>query len=119
MVLGHGFGADQRIWRRLVPRLSRDHRIVLYDYVGVGASDRSAYDPKRYVRLDGYADDLIEILTALELRDAVFVGHSASAMIGVLAAIRAPERFSRLVLLAGSARYLNIRPTSAASTPSR
>jgi sigma-B regulation protein RsbQ len=110
LVFGQGFGADQRIWRRLVPRLSRDHRIVLFDYVGVGASDRSAYDPQRYLRLDGYAEDLLEILTALELSDAVFVGHSASAMIGILAAIRAPERFSRLALLAGSARYLDDPP---------
>ena len=110
IVFGHGLGADQRIWRRLAPRFSVDHRVVLYDYVGVGASDRSAYDPRRYERLDGYADDLIEILAALDLHGAVFVGHSASAMIGILAAIRAPERFSRLVMLAGSARYLDDPP---------
>ena len=110
IVLGHGLGADQRIWRRLAPRFEADHRVVLYDHVGVGASDRSAYDPERYVRLDGYVGDLIEILAALELSDVVFVGHSASAMIGILAALRAPERFSQLVLLAGSARYLDDPP---------
>jgi len=110
IVFGHGLGADQRIWRLLAPRFAADYRLVVYDYVGVGASERSAYDPGRYAELDGYADDLLDIIAALGLSDVVFVGHSVSAMIGIRAAIRAPEHFSRLVLLAASARYLDDPP---------
>jgi sigma-B regulation protein RsbQ len=110
MLFAHGFGCDQRMWRFVAPAFEADHRIVLFDYVGSGRSDMSAYRPERYATLDGYAQDLLDVCEALDVRDAVFVGHSVSAMVGVLAANRAPGRFAHLVLVGPSPRYLNDRP---------
>ena len=107
IVFAHGFGCDQNMWRFVAPAFEADHRVVLFDHVGAGGSDLSAYDPERYGTLAGYADDVVEIAHALELTDAVFVGHSVSAMIGVLAAARAPERFGKLVLVGPSPRYID------------
>ncbi|HTJ38788.1 MAG TPA: alpha/beta hydrolase [Dactylosporangium sp.] len=107
MVFSHGFGCDQNMWRFVAPRFAGDHRIVLFDHVGHGGSDLSAYDPRRYASLGGYAEDLLQILAELDLRDVVFVGHSVSAMIGMLAAIDEPGRFRRLVLVGPSPRYLD------------
>ena len=89
------------------PTFVDDHRVVLFDHVGAGGSDLSAYRPQRYADLRGYAEDVLEILRELDLRDVVFVGHSVSAMIGVLAAIAEPDRFSRLVLVGPSPRYVD------------
>jgi sigma-B regulation protein RsbQ len=110
MLFAHGFGCDQRMWRLVAPAFADDYRLVLFDYVGAGRSDLSAYDPARYATLDGYAQDVLDVVEALDLRDVVFVGHSVSAMVGVLAANRAPGRFSRLVLVGPSPRYLNDPP---------
>jgi sigma-B regulation protein RsbQ len=107
MMFAHGFGCDQNMWRFVAPGFEDRYRIVLFDYVGAGASDLGAYDPERYARLDGYAADVIEICEALDLTDVVFVGHSVSAMVGVLAAAAAPERFGSLVLIGPSPRYIN------------
>jgi len=107
IVFLHGFGCDQGMWRFVAPDFEVDHRVVLYDQVGSGSSDLSAYDPERYGSLRGYAADLVEICRELELTDAVFVGHSVSAMIGVLAAAAEPERFGRLVLVGPSPRYID------------
>jgi sigma-B regulation protein RsbQ len=107
MVFAHGFGCDQNMWRFVAPAFRDRYRTVLFDFVGAGASDLSAYDPGRYGQLDGYATDVLEIVHALDLRDVVFVGHSVSAMIGVLAVNREPDRFAALVLVAPSPRYLN------------
>ncbi|HEX6596558.1 MAG TPA: alpha/beta hydrolase [Acidimicrobiales bacterium] len=106
IVFAHGFGCDQNMWRFVVPSFADRYRIVLFDYVGAGASDLSAYDPDRYGRLDGYAQDVLDICEALDLRDAVFVGHSVSSMVGVLAAARAPGRIGALVLVGPSPRYI-------------
>ncbi len=111
MVFAHGFGCDQGMWRLVAPAFERDHRVVLFDYVGAGRSDRAAYDPTRYATLDGYAQDVLDVVDALDLTDVVFVGHSVSAMVGVLAANRAPERFAHLILVAPSPRYLNDPPS--------
>ena len=110
MLLAHGFGCDQNMWRFIVPAFSDDYRIVLFDYVGSGNSDLSAYDAERYSTLNGYAEDVLEICHALDLRDTVFVGHSVSSMIGVLAAKREPELFERLILIGPSPRYINDQP---------
>ncbi|WP_290633135.1 alpha/beta hydrolase [Aquisalimonas sp.] len=110
LMLAHGFGCDQTIWSRLVPWFEADHRIVLFDYVGSGRSDASAYDARRYSRIDGYAQDVVDICRALDLRDTLLVGHSISAMIGLRAAIRAPEYFSGLVMIGASPRYANDPP---------
>lgn len=107
IVFAHGFGCDQAMWRYVVPAFESRYRLVLFDHVGAGGSDLSAYDPQRYSSLDGYADDLLEICAALELRDAVFVGHSVSSMIGLLAAIREPDRFAKLVLVGPSPCYVD------------
>lgn len=107
MVLAHGFGCDQNLWRLVTPALARDHRVVLFDHVGAGGSDLSAWDPCRYASLHGYAQDVLDLCAGLDLHEVVFVGHSVSAMIGVLAANRVPERFAKLVLLTPSPRYLD------------
>ncbi|MEU6284294.1 alpha/beta hydrolase [Streptomyces sp. NPDC047028] len=107
VVLAHGFGCDQNMWRLTVPALAEDYRVVLFDYVGSGLSEPSAFSEARYSSLDGYARDVVEVCEALDLRDAVFVGHSVSAMIGVLAARMAPERLGALVMVAPSPRYLD------------
>jgi sigma-B regulation protein RsbQ len=107
MLFAHGFGYDQNMWRLVAPAFERTHRVVLFDHVGAGASDRSAYDRRRYSSLQGYADDVLEICRALGLSDVVFVGHSVSSMIGVLAAATEPERFRKLVLVGPSPRYVD------------
>jgi sigma-B regulation protein RsbQ len=107
MLFAHGFGCDQNMWRYITKEFESDFRIVLFDYVGSGSSDLSAYDPARYSTLDGYARDVIDVIHALDLRDVVFVGHSVSCMIGVLAANEEPERFEKLILIGPSPRYLN------------
>ncbi|MGW6786350.1 alpha/beta fold hydrolase [Streptomyces sp. NPDC054987] len=106
VVLAHGFGCDQNMWRLTVPALAADYRVVLCDYVGCGRSDLSAFSEDRYASLDGYAADVV-VCEALDLREAVFVGHSVSAMIGVLAAAAAPERIGALVMVAPSPRYID------------
>ena len=107
MVFAHGFGCDQAMWRYVVPAFEEDYRIVLFDYVGSGKSDWSAYDTRRYATLQGYARDILDVMEAFDLRDVVFVGHSVSAMIGMLAAIQAPERFDRMVMIGPSPCYVN------------
>lgn len=107
MVFAHGYGCDQNMWRFVAPAFSDTHRLVLFDHVGSGKSDLSAYDVDRYSSLDGYADDILEILHDHDLWDVVFVGHSVSAIMGVLAAIKEPERFAKLVLVGPSPRYID------------
>jgi sigma-B regulation protein RsbQ len=110
MIFAHGFGCDQNMWRLVAPAFAADYRVVLFDHVGAGSSDLSAYDRTKYQSLQGYADDLLEICAELDLQRAVFVGHSVSAMIGVLAAIQEPDRFERLVLIGPSPRYIDDEP---------
>ena len=107
MLFAHGFGCDQNMWRFVWPAFEDTHRIVLFDHVGAGGSDASAFDPRRYGTLEGYAQDVLEICAELDLRDAVFVGHSVAAMMGVLAAAEEPDRFASLVLVGPSPRYID------------
>jgi sigma-B regulation protein RsbQ len=107
MMFAHGFGCDQNMWRYITPAFAPTHQIVLFDHVGNGKSDLSAYDEKHYSSLDGYTDDVLEIVHEHDLRDVVFVGHSVSAMIGIMAAIREPERFAKLVLIGPSPCYID------------
>jgi sigma-B regulation protein RsbQ len=106
-MLAHGFGCDQNMWRLVVPALEGEFRLVLFDYVGAGRSDASAWREERYSDLGGYAQDVLEICRELDLGPVVFVGHSVSAMIGVLAVTREPERFAGLVLLTPSPCYID------------
>lgn len=110
MVFAHGFGCDQTLWRFLTPAFEADYRIVTFDYVGAGASERGAYDRERYASLDAYADDVLEICRTLELRDTILVAHSVSGTIAVLASIKDPALFSHLVLVTPSPRYLDDPP---------
>ena len=110
MLFAHGFGCDQNMWRFVAPEFEDDYRVVLFDYVGSGKSDLSAYDAKRYATLDGYAQDILDVVHALDLSDVILVGHSVSAMIAVLAANREPDRFERLILIGPSPRYVNDPP---------
>jgi sigma-B regulation protein RsbQ len=107
LVFAHGYGCDQNMWRFITPDFELDHQVVTFDHVGFGHSDLAAYDPAKYDSLHGYAEDVVDVLRDLELTDAVFVGHSVSAMIGVLAAARAPELFGAMVMVGPSARYVD------------
>ncbi|MCA1583168.1 MAG: alpha/beta hydrolase [Acidobacteria bacterium] len=107
MLFAHGFGCDQNMWRFVTPAFEDDYKIVLFDYVGAGKSDVRAYSAERYGTLDGYAQDVLDVCEALDLRDAIYIGHSVSCMTGVLAAIRKPDLFERLILIGPSPRYVN------------
>ena len=107
MLFAHGFGCDQNMWRFMAPAFEHDYRVVLFDHVGAGRSDASAYDREKYGTLDGYAIDVLEICEELGLDDVILVGHSVSAMIAVLAAKRQPARFEALVLVGPSPRYID------------
>jgi sigma-B regulation protein RsbQ len=110
LMFAHGFGCDQNMWRFVAPAFEDDFRVVLFDYVGSGKSDLRAYDPRRYSTLDGYARDVLDVCHALNLSDVIFVGHSVSSMVGVLASVKAPRLFSRLILVGPSPRYVNDPP---------
>lgn len=110
LMFAHGFGCDQNMWRFVTPAFEDDYRIVLFDYVGSGSSDLDAYEPDRYSRLDGYAQDILDIIAAADLHDVILVGHSVSSIIAVLAANREPDRIERLILVGPSPRYINDPP---------
>ncbi len=110
IVFAHGFGCSQEMWRFVAPEFEAEHLVVLFDQVGAGGSDARAYDRGKYDSLHGYAQDVIELLEVLDLTDVVFVGHSVSSMIGVLAANDAPDRIGALVLVGPSPRYVNAPP---------
>ena len=110
LVFSHGFGCDQSMWRFVAPAFADRYQIVLFDHVGAGKSDLSCYDPQRYGSLGGYADDLLQVCRALELKKPIFVGHSVSSTIGVLASNNAPHLFERLVLVGPSPCYIDDPP---------
>ncbi|HKS28450.1 MAG TPA: alpha/beta hydrolase [Pyrinomonadaceae bacterium] len=110
MMFAHGFGCDQNMWRFVAPAFEEDYRVILFDYVGSGKSDIAAYSPERYASLDGYAQDVLDICHALELSDIIFVGHSVSSVVGMLASIREPRRFHSLILIGPSPCYINHPP---------
>jgi sigma-B regulation protein RsbQ len=107
IIFAHGYGCDQRIWTSVAPAFEADYEVVLIDHVGAGGSDLSKYDRTRYSTLQGYADDIVEIGEALDITGGVFVGHSVSTMIGLLASIKNPKLFDRIVLIGPSPCYFN------------
>ncbi len=107
MLFAHGYGCDQNMWRHITPAFEEDYRIILFDHIGFGNSDTATYTKEHYSSLQAYAADILEICQELGLQDVIFVGHSVSAMIGVLAAIKEPERFSKLVLISPSPSFIN------------
>lgn len=107
MVFAHGFGCDQNMWRYVTPAFEDSHKIVLFDHVGAGRSDLSAFSPFKYDKLEGYAEDIIDLAEELQLQDIIFVGHSVSSVIGIIAATKAPHLFKSLILVAPSPSYIN------------
>lgn len=107
IVFAHGFGSDQTAWRHQVAAFATDFRIVLFDHVGAGNSDFSAYSPRRYSSLYSYAEDLLDLCAELKLTKSILVGHSVSGMVSLLAALVEPDCFSQLIFLDASPRYLN------------
>lgn len=107
MMFAHGFGCDQNMWRHLVPSFEESYKVVLFDHIGAGRSNLAAFNPQRYASLKGYADDVLDICAHLDVRGGIFVGHSVSAMIGILAAIKEPSYFSQLILIGPSPCYIN------------
>ena len=107
MMFAHGFGCDQTMWEPVARNFAEDFQTVLFDYIGHGRSDLSSYSAEHYSSLAAYADDVVDIGRALELRNAVFIGHSVSAMIGALASVKAPGMFSDLVMVGPSPRYID------------
>jgi len=107
LMFAHGFGCDQNMWRFLAPRYAERFSTILFDQVGSGGSDLAAYDPVKYDSLDGYADDVLELIDAFATGPVVFVGHSVSAMTGLLAGLRAPDRITAHVMVGPSPSYIN------------
>lgn len=107
MIVSQGFGCDQNMWRYVIPAFEKDYKIVTFDHLGTGESDMTFYHPSNYETLHGYASDLVEICETLNMKEAIFVGHSVSAMIGILASIQSPDIFAHLILVGPSPRYIN------------
>ncbi|WP_100408265.1 alpha/beta fold hydrolase [Bacillus solitudinis] len=110
MIFAPGFGCDQSVWESVACAFEDEYQIVLFDYVGSGNSDLRAYDVNRYKTLDGYAQDVLDVCSALDLKEAIFVGHSVGSMIGMLASLNSPNYFSHLIMLGPSPCYLNDPP---------
>ena len=107
IIFAHGYGCDQNMWRHITPAFEKDHKVILFDYIGHGQSSAKNYDLEKYSSLNGFAEDLIEICHELELQDVIFVGHSVSAIIGILASLKDRDIFGKLVLVSPSPRYIN------------
>jgi len=107
IIFAHGFGCDQQVWHKITPAFEEDFQIVVFDYVGSGHSDKSAYNSKRYSTPEGYAADVLDICEAFDLTNVIFVGHSISGVIGLLASITNPSLFDKLCLIGPSPRYIN------------
>jgi sigma-B regulation protein RsbQ len=107
MMFAHGYGCDQTIWRLVAPAFFDDYEVILFDHVGAGKSDTSKYNRSKYSTLQGYADDIVELGQRLEVHGGIFVGHSVSCMIGLLAAIKDPQLFERLIMIGPSPCYFN------------
>lgn len=110
IVFAHGFGCDQDMWKYIVPHFEENYQIILFDYVGSGESQLEYYSSEKYSDLHGYAQDVLEVMDTLNLRNAIFVGHSVSSMIGMLASIREPKYFERMIMIGPSPRYVNDLP---------
>lgn len=107
MMFAHGFGCDQNMWRYIYPAFQNNHKTVLFDHVGAGNSDLSAYSFQKYDKLEGYAEDIVEIANELNIRKGIFVGHSVSGIMGIMAAAMAPDIFKTLILVSPSPSYIN------------
>jgi sigma-B regulation protein RsbQ len=107
MVFVHGSGCDQNMWRLLAPHFANRYQVILLDLVGSGNSELAAYDKDRYNTLQAHADDICEVLREVATEPAVFVGHSVSSMIGLLAGLQCPELIAAQVMVGPSPCYIN------------
>lgn len=107
LVFGHGFGCDQTLWLPLIKHFEQEYKIILFDYVGAGKSDLSCYDERKYNSLQGYAEDILDVIEELQLEKVMFIGHSISSMISLHAAIKKPHYFSKLIMIGPSPCYVN------------
>ncbi|MCC3300579.1 alpha/beta fold hydrolase [Arthrobacter sp. zg-Y895] len=107
LLFAHGFGCDQGMWSRVLPRFTDEYKVVLFDHVGAGGSDLAAYTPAKYATLDGYVADVLELCEELDLQDVTFIGHSVSAMMAIAAGATAAERLARIILVAPSPSYMD------------
>ena len=107
MLFAHGFGCDQKMWRFITPAFEKDYQLILFDYVGAGNSDKSAYDIEKYNDLNGYVQDILDIVTTLDLKNVILIAHSVSCMISLLSSIKEPHRFAKMVFIGPSACYIN------------
>ncbi|WP_325170213.1 alpha/beta fold hydrolase [Noviherbaspirillum pedocola] len=107
ILFAHGFGCDQKMWRFVAPAFEGEYRTVVFDQVGAGNSRIDQYEVASYASLDRYAEDVLEICSVLDIKDCIYVGHSVASMIGVLAALKAPGLFSKMVLIGPSPCYVN------------
>ena len=107
MLFAHGFGCDQKMWRFITPAFEKDYQLILFDYVGAGNSDKTAYDNEKYNDLNGYVQDILDIVTTLDLKNVILIAHSVSCMISLLSSIKEPHRFAKMVFIGPSACYIN------------
>ena len=107
MLFAHGFGCDQKMWRFITPAFEKDYQLILFDYVGAGNSDKSAYDIEKYNDLNGYVQDILDIVTTLNLKNVILIAHSVSCMISLLSSIKEPHRFAKMVFIGPTACYIN------------
>lgn len=107
IIFAHGYGCDQNMWRYVYPSFKDNYKVILFDHVGAGHSDLNSFSTNKYSNLDGYADDIVEILSELNLENVIFVGHSVSALIGIIASLKSPNLFSKLILVGPSPSYIN------------
>lgn len=107
LVFAHGFMGDQNLWRLVAPAFTKDYKVILFDYVGSGRSDPKSFDAGKYSRLEGYSQDVIDICEELKLQKVIFVAHSVSGMIGLIASIQRPEFFAKMILIGPSPCYIN------------
>lgn len=107
ILCAHGFGCEQSMWKYITPMFMDRYKIIVFDYVGAGLSDLSAYNSEKYGELDGYKQDILDVIDELHLQEVILIGHSISSMIGMLAAIERPEVFKKLIMIGPSPCYLN------------
>ncbi|HMV44452.1 MAG TPA: alpha/beta hydrolase [Leptospiraceae bacterium] len=107
MLFAHGYGCDQNMWRFITPEFEKDYQVILFDHIGSGKSDLGYYNKNKYAKLHGYANDILDICDALNLKNVILVGHSVSTMIALLAANKNKSLFSHIIMICPSPCYIN------------
>ena len=110
LMLAHGFGCDQNMWRFILPELEYHYQIVLFDYTGSGNSLLTDYTVEKYSTLEGYAKDIIDIIDELQLKAVTIIAHSVSSTIASIASLDRPKIIKKIVMVCPSPCFLNIPP---------